>query len=163
MVLGIVYLVLSLVLDAEIYPMPEFALYMIGGGAILVVLFSKQSGNFLKGIVTGFGGLLTTFLDSIGAFADVISYIRLFAVGLATVEIAKSFNAMASEMGNGVMGIVGSVLILGFGHALNLAMGALSVVVHGIRLNMLEFSGHLGMEWTGTEYSPLRKSSNTSQ
>ena len=81
----------------------------------------------------------------------------LFAVGLATVEIAKSFNGMAAAMGSSVVGIIGAILILALGHSLNLAMGALSVIVHGVRLNMLEFSGHLGMEWTGIPYSPFKK------
>ena len=99
---------------------------------------------------------MPTFLDSISAFSDVISYIRLFAVGLATVAVASSFNSMAAGLGTGVVGIIGSILILGFGHALNLAMAALSVVVHGVRLNVLEFSGHLGMEWTGEKYTPFK-------
>ncbi len=163
MILGIYYLVLNLVLDPALYPLPDFALWLIVGGLGGVVLFSEQEGNFLKGIGKGFAGLLTTFLDSIGAFADIISYIRLFAVGLATVEIAKSFNGMASDMGGSIVGIVGSILILALGHTLNLAMGALSVVVHGVRLNMLEFSGHLGMEWTGIAYNPLRRHTEETQ
>jgi V/A-type H+-transporting ATPase subunit I len=72
------------------------------------------------------------------------------------VEIAKSFNAMAAEMGSGVVGIIGGIIILLIGHGLNMAMAALSVVVHGVRLNMLEFSGHLGMEWMGVPYDPFR-------
>lgn len=157
MVLGLFYLVLNLVLDAEKFPMPTYSIYMIIGGLAAVFLFGQQEGNFIKGVLKGIGGFLTTFLDSISAFSDIISYIRLFAVGLATVEIAKSFNAMASGLGNDVVGIIGSVLILLLGHGLNLAMGALSVIVHGIRLNVLEFSGHLGMEWTGVAYDPFRK------
>jgi V/A-type H+-transporting ATPase subunit I len=47
-------------------------------------------------------------------------------------------------------------VILLIGHGLNMAMAALSVVVHGVRLNVLEFSGHLGMEWTGIPYDPFR-------
>ena len=103
----------------------------------------------------------TLFLDSISAFSDIISYIRLFAVGLATVEIAKSFNSMAAGLGDGAAGIIGGILILIFGHTLNLAMGGLSVIVHGVRLNMLEFSGHLGIEWTGIPYKPFKGSIDT--
>ena len=136
--------------------MPQYSLYMLIAGIAMVILFSKQEGQFFKGILKGVGGFLTTFLDSIGAFSDIISYIRLFAVGLATVEIAKSFNEMAAGSGSGITGIIGGAIILIFGHTLNLAMGALSVIVHGVRLNMLEFSGHLGMEWTGRPYTPLR-------
>ena len=170
MVLGLYYLVLSLVLNTgdirefavlntvlKPVSMPQYSIYMLIAGVAMVILFSKQEGQFFKGILKGIGGFLTTFLDSIGAFSDIISYIRLFAVGLATVEIAKSFNEMAAGSGSGVTGIIGSVIILIFGHTLNLAMGALSVIVHGVRLNMLEFSGHLGMEWTGRPYTPLRE------
>ena len=157
MVSGIFFLVLNIVLDSTKYPFPAFALWMIVGGLGFVVVFSQQEGIFFKGLLKGVSGLLTTFLDGISAFGDVISYIRLFAVGLATVEIAKSFNAMAADMGSSVVGIIGAILVLGLGHALNLAMGALSVVVHGVRLNMLEFSGHLGIEWIGIEYDPFKK------
>ena len=76
-------------------------------------------------------------------------------MGLASVEIAKSFNTMAASLGEGVVGLIGGAVILFVGHALNIAMAALSVIVHGVRLNMLEFSGHLGMEWSGNEYAPF--------
>ena len=157
MVLGLYFLVLNFVLSSEEFPMPRTAVYMIFAGLAAVILFSEQEGNFFKGLLKGISGLMPTFLDSISAFSDIISYIRLFAVGLATVAVASSFNSMAAGMGTGVVGIIGSVLILGFGHALNIAMAALSVVVHGVRLNVLEFSGHLGMEWTGENYDPFRK------
>jgi V/A-type H+-transporting ATPase subunit I len=156
MVLGLFYLVLNLVLSADKYPMPFYSIYMILGGVAAVFIFGEQEGQFFKGVLMGFAGVLPTFLSSISAFSDIISYIRLFAVGLASVEIAKSFNSMASGLGNDAVGIIGGILILLLGHSLNLAMGALSVVVHGVRLNMLEFSGHLGMEWTGVEYDPFR-------
>ena len=57
----------------------------------------------------------------------------------------------------GPLGILVAALILVFGHALNMALGLLSVLVHGLRLNMLEFSGHLGQEWTGQKYAPLQR------
>ncbi len=156
MVLGLYYVVLNLVLGGDRYPIPQYSLYMIFGGLALVFIFSEQEGNFIKGVLKGVANFLPKFLDSISAFSDIISYIRLFAVGLATVEIAKSFNAMAADMGSGVVGIIGGIIILLIGHSLNMAMAALSVVVHGVRLNMLEFSGHLGMEWMGVPYDPFR-------
>ncbi|MAG13199.1 MAG: ATPase V [Spirochaetales bacterium] len=154
-VYGIYFLVLNLVLDPDAYPLPPFALWLILGGLGLVVIFSEQQGKFFIGIGRGFASLFTTLLDGIGAFADIISYIRLFAVGLATIEIAKAFNQMAADMGNSIVGLVGAIFVLIVGHGLNIAMGALSVIVHGVRLNMLEFSGHLGMEWTGIQYAPF--------
>ena len=55
------------------------------------------------------------------------------------------------------LGVVLAVLILLIGHGLNIVMGLLSVVVHGVRLNLLEFSGQLGMEWAGIAYDPFKK------
>jgi V/A-type H+/Na+-transporting ATPase subunit I len=161
MVLGLYYLVLQLVLDPALYPMPDFALPMVVGGFAAVVIFGQQESgtNFFVGVGKGFANLITTALDGISAFSDIISYIRLFAVGLASLAIAEAFNSMAGGIDaslGGAGGAVAAGLVLFLGHSLNLAMGALSVVVHGVRLNMLEFSGHLGMEWTGVEYSPFR-------
>ncbi len=157
LVLGLYYLVLSLVLGKERFPLPLVATWLIGTGLAMIIVFSSQEGRFFHGIAMGAANLLSTFLSGIGAFSDIISYIRLFAVGLATIEIAKSFNAMAANMANGVVGIILASIVLLLGHTLNLAMGALSVVVHGVRLNMLEFSGHLGMEWTGRPYKPFKE------
>jgi V/A-type H+-transporting ATPase subunit I len=161
MVLGLYYLVLQLVLDPAEYPMPDYALYMIIAGAAVVLIFGRQEPgqNFLVGVGKGLANIMPTALDGISAFSDIISYIRLFAVGLATLAIAEAFNGMATGVADsigGVGGVAAAVAILLLGHTLNLAMGALSVVVHGVRLNMLEFSGHLGMEWTGVEYAPFR-------
>ena len=50
-----------------------------------------------------------------------------------------------------------AVFVLLAGHALNIVLGLMSIIVHGVRLNMLEFSGHLGMEWSGKEYAPFKE------
>jgi V/A-type H+/Na+-transporting ATPase subunit I len=157
LVLGLYYLVLNMVISSEKFPVPFHAKWMIACGLSFIIIFSRQEGRFFHGIAMGFANLLTTLLSSISAFADIISYIRLFAVGLAGIEIAKSFNGIAASLGTNITGIIAGGIILLFGHALNLAMGSLSVVVHGIRLNMLEFSGHLGMEWSGKPYKPFKE------
>lgn len=77
MVNGLYYLVLNFVLDPVKYPVPQFAVYMILGGLAAVVLFSEQEGNFFKGVLKGISSLMTISLSSIGAFSDIISYIRL--------------------------------------------------------------------------------------
>ena len=130
-------------------------------GFVLVTFFGAQKPgqSFAKGIKEGLGALFTNFLDTISCFSNLMSYIRLFAVGLATLAIAQSFNAMAEPLMGGVTTIV-AIFILIFGHSLNLVMGLLSVIVHGVRLNLLEFSGQLGMEWTGIEYEPFRETVN---
>lgn len=130
---------------------------VIAAGFVLVVLFGGMSPekSFGQGLKAGLGNAFTTFLNTISAFGNVMSYIRLFAVGMASLAIAQSFNDMASGFG-GALVIVGAVIMI-IGHALNIVMGFLSVVVHGVRLNLLEFSGQLGMEWSGIAYDPFRE------
>ncbi len=128
-------------------------------GLLLVILFGEQKGSFLKGVGLGLAWFPLRLLNAVTAFSDVVSYIRLFAVGLATVKVAEAFNVMALGVGfGGPLTGVGAALILFLGHALNIAMGSLSIIVHGVRLNVLEFSTHIGMEWTGIPYKPFRNS-----
>ncbi|MDR1302118.1 MAG: V-type ATP synthase subunit I [Treponema sp.] len=156
MVVGLYFLVLNLVLSKTEFPVPSFALYLIGGGLGTFFIFVEQKGgNFLSNVGKGFANFLPTFLNAVSSFSDIISYIRLFAVGLAGAAIASSFNGMAGGLPAGPVRIIAGGLILLFGHGLNLAMNALSVVVHGVRLNLLEYAGHLGMEWSGYTYSPF--------
>jgi V/A-type H+-transporting ATPase subunit I len=157
MVVGLINFVLFLILGAEKYPLQAYSLPTIFAGLGMVLIFSYQEGNFFKGLLGSLANILPIFLDSIAVFSDIVSYIRLFAVGLASLEIAKAFNSMAMGLGDGWSGIIFGGLIILVGHTLNLVMGLLSVVVHGVRLKMLEFSGHLGMEWTGIAYSPFRR------
>ncbi len=156
MIDALYFLVLMLVTNQAIAT--QVVATVVGIGFALVVMFGAQSPGvpFVKGLLKGVGGLFTTFLNSISAFSNIISYIRLFAVGMASLAIAQSFNNMASGMLQG-FAIPAGVLVLVIGHGLNLVMGVLSVVVHGVRLNLLEFSGQLGMEWTGVVYDPFRE------
>ncbi len=124
-------------------------------GASLVLLFADFRKNILKGALATLGNLP---LDMISSFSDVVSYLRLFAVGFASVTVAKSFNEMA--LGDGNLGIIGGLIaaiVLFLGHGLNIILAMMAVVVHGIRLNMLEFSGHLNMQWSGKAYEPFKK------
>lgn len=125
-------------------------------GAVLVVFFTDPNRNFLKGIGAGFGNLLLNFVNS---FTDVVSYVRLFAVGLATVAVADAFNRMAMDVGyNSIIAAVVSSLILLLGHMLNVLLAPMSILVHGVRLNLLEFCNHADVKWSGFAYQPLRKS-----
>lgn len=153
-IIALYFLSLLLVIGAEVNT--AAILVMVGIGFVMVFVFGcqKPGVSFLKGLAGGAGNLFTQFLNTISAFGNVMSYIRLFAVGLASVAISESFNGMASGMMHGA-GIPAGVLILVIGHALNFVMGLLSVIVHGVRLNILEFSGQLGMEWSGYAYQPF--------
>ena len=156
MIISIYFLALMLVIGAEINITLVFEIII--GGLLLVIVFGAQAPgqSFGKGLKAGLGGAFTTFLNTISAFGNVMSYIRLFAVGMASLAIAQSFNDMASGMLKG-WAFPAGVFVLVIGHALNIVMGLLSVVVHGVRLNLLEFSGQLGMEWAGIPYEPFRK------
>ena len=136
-------------------PFPIFAGYLLIGGMILVLVFSNPQKNMFKGMLST---LTSLPLSVIGAFSDVVSYLRLFAVGYASVVLASTFNNMALADGVGnIFAGVGAAIILLFGHTLNILLCMMAVVVHGIRLNMLEFSGHLGMQWSGKKYEPFRE------
>ncbi len=157
---GLFYIILPIVIDPKQYPLPDYALPLIFVGLAFVVLFAEQSGSFFRGVGKGLLNIFNTAFSNISLFSDIISYIRLYAVGLATFAVARSFNQIAADVasGEGIIFVLLSGLILVLGHGLNIAMCALSVIVHGIRLNMLEFSGHLGVEWNGYPYAPLQKS-----
>ncbi len=123
------------------------AMYAVG--TVLILLFSIQWNNVGDVIYSPF-----TFINSI---SDLLSYIRLYAVGLSSLYIAQAFNDMCAMLwrGNHWLLPVGLLIVLA-GHALNICMALMSVLVHGIRLNTLEFSGHIGVEWGGRPYHPFQ-------
>lgn len=129
----------------------------IGIAFVLVVMFGGMSPDktFGQGLKAGLADSFTVFLNTISCFGNVMSYIRLFAVGMAGLAISQSFNNIAASFG-GPMVILAVVVVL-IGHGLNIIMCFLSVVVHGVRLNVLEFSGQVGLEWTGIAYEPFKE------
>jgi V/A-type H+-transporting ATPase subunit I len=120
-------------------------------------------GGILTAVTTKPQDLLNFPFSLIGSFTDILSYIRLFAVGLAGTCIAVNFNNMGAMLLDGRSGIsyflalLAMILIVLFGHILNIALSFLSVLAHGVRLNTLEFSSHVGMQWSGTKYKPFAK------
>ena len=96
-------------------------------------------------------------LGVVNVFSDIVSYIRLWAVALAGSAISSTVNTMAGPLlGHAIFFVVALVLLV-TGHGLNVALNVLSVIVHGVRLNTLEFSSHLGMSWSGYKYEPFRE------
>lgn len=131
-----------------VFPAFVFLLYGVGVGFILLfyVHWNKPEAIF------------ETPLSLVQSFVDVLSYIRLFAVGIAAVYIAENFNMM----GNQVVEIshwlaIFSFIILIAGHSLNIMLGLMAVLIHGIRLNTLEFSNHMELKWAGIQYKPFKK------
>jgi V/A-type H+-transporting ATPase subunit I len=138
--------------------LPGFLLPLFISSLALVILFMTP----LKSMKTEWYNHIMLPLSVINAFGDVVSYVRLFAVGSAGAAISIAFNQMA--VGDGIHSWasgVSAVIILFLAHSLNIILCALAVIVHGVRLNTLEFSGHLGMQWTGMPYAPLARRSAT--
>jgi V/A-type H+-transporting ATPase subunit I len=133
--------------------MPSFLLYLLGVGFVLVVVFMKTPAELKDGWIDH--ALLP--LTMIGNFVDVLSYIRLFAVGYASVAVLAAFNGMASSIGfDSVLTAVAASLLLLFANALNIVLAGLGVLVHAVRLNTLEFSTHKGLTWAGYNlYTPF--------
>jgi V/A-type H+-transporting ATPase subunit I len=86
-----------------------------------------------------------------------VSYIRLWAVGLAGAAISATVNDLVSPFLGHLMFVALAIVLLVFGHGLNMILNVLSVIVHGIRLNTLEFSSHLDMSWSGRKFKPFQE------
>lgn len=157
LVVGMFFGVLFLAVDPLRFPLPPFAIWLILGGFLLSLTFGAYEGNVLKSLLEGLKNIIPTFLGATGVFADIVSYIRLWALGLAGSALAGIINGMGGGMVKpALIGIVG-IVILAFGHGLNLILSVLSVIVHAVRLNILEFScNHLGMQWSGIAYDPFK-------
>ncbi|MCX7847114.1 MAG: hypothetical protein N2595_03675 [bacterium] len=133
-------------------PIPAWA-PALGASGLLLALIATIASTRGEELI---GELFQFPFKAINCFGDIASYMRLFAVGFAGAAMAQAFNAIAAQIGlRGPVTSAVVVLILAVGHALNLILSLLSVMVHGLRLNMLEFSGHLGQEWSGIKYQPL--------
>lgn len=164
MLMGIYYLVLNMVVSSERFPF-DLVLFegikassvmfpLIGVGFGLSFIFSNYEGSVLKSVLESLKNIISVLLGVVNVFSDIVSYIRLWAVGLAGAAIANTVNEMAGPILGGFVIFLG-ILLLGFGHGLNMILNVLSVIVHGVRLNTLEFSSHLGMTWSGFKYKPF--------
>ncbi|WP_170397553.1 V-type ATP synthase subunit I [Ruegeria arenilitoris] len=121
-------------------PAPGTAILIVG--ALAILLFSserviKKPTDWIWRLIDGVQGLA----GAMGAFGDVLSYMRLFALGLASASLAITFNDLAMSVIHALKGpgILFGLLILIVGHILNFALALMSGVVHGLRLNYIEF------------------------
>ncbi len=142
-----------LILKLLVYPgaFPAYMFWLFGIGLLLVICCDVDWKNPAD--------IFQFPFNVIGSFTDVLSYIRLFAVGLAGYYIASSFNGMGKSLFDLTPWLLpaGALVIL-FGHVLNLGLCVMSVMVHGVRLNTLEFSNHVGLRWGGTKFRPFQYS-----
>ena len=113
---------------------------MYAGLAIAVVLAIVQ--HRLNG--------LTEVLNVIQVFADVLSYLRLYALGLASGIVAQTINELY-----GAVPVLIAIVLMVLAHGVNMAIGIMSGVIHGLRLNFLEWY-HYSFEGGGKQFDPLR-------
>ena len=123
--------------------------------ALAIYIFNTPGRNPLINIGAG---LWDTYNMATGILGDVLSYIRLYALGLAGGMLGAAFNNLGSMvLGDNVITWLPFALIVIFGHALNLAMSALGAFVHPLRLTFVEYFKNSGYEGKGTLYKPFKK------
>ena len=132
----------------------------VGGlGALGIYILNDLRRNIFANIGVG---LWDTYNMASGLLGDILSYIRLFALGLAGGMLGQTFNDLAMMVVDGqegigvVFGWIGFALIILVGHTLNIAMSCLSAFVHPLRLTFVEYFKNAGYEGKGEEYKPFK-------
>ena len=168
--IGIFYVVLSFVVNAQVFPfglvisgvpVGTVALVLVITGFVMSFVFSNYEGNLLKSILASLTNIVSVLLGVVNVFSDIVSYIRLWAVGLAGAAISATVNELAGPLLGNFLFMIVAIILLVFGHGLNMILNVLSVIVHGIRLNTLEFSSHLDMSWSGHKFKPFEEEINS--
>lgn len=120
---------------------------LIAAGLIAVIGFTSVEKPAWKRLLSGFIGLTRVS----GMFGDVLSYLRLFALGLASASLAGVFNGLAKNVYDALPGfkILFALLILVLGHSMNFLLSLMSGFIHGLRLNYIEF-----FNWSLPEEGP---------
>ena len=159
------YVVLSMVVSSSVFafdeviygvPIGKVSIVLIAAGFALSFVFANYDGSVAESIMASVKGIISVLLGVVNIFSDIVSYIRLWAVGLAGAAISNTVNEMAGPIFGHAILFAAALLLLVFGHGLNMVLNLLSVIVHGVRLNTLEFSTHLGMSWSGFKYTPFK-------
>ncbi len=163
---GIYYVVLSLVVNSQVFslglvlggfPVGIVAIALVGVGFVMSFVFSNYEGSIAKSVKTSLTNIVSVLLGVVNVFSDIVSYIRLWAVGLAGAAISATVNELAGPLLGNFLFMIVAIFLLIFGHGLNMILNILSVIVHGIRLNTLEFSSHLDMSWSGHKFKPFEE------
>lgn len=130
-------------------------LVVLGISAAMVFLYNSPDKNIFINIGLG---VWDSYNMVTGLLGDILSYVRLFALGLSGGILASVFNELATGMSpdNVIAGPIVMVLIFVIGHAINIFMNVLGAMVHPMRLTFVEFFKNSGYEGGGKEYKPFR-------
>lgn len=132
-------------------------LYAVIGFSGLLILFLN---NLKRNILMNFGvGLWDSYNMITGIVGDLLSYIRLFALGISSAILGFVFNSLAVSMSGDipVLSIIFMIIILVIGHSINLFMSGLGAFVHPMRLTFVEFYKNAGFSGGGRKYNPFKK------
>lgn len=162
--IGMFWVVLSMVVNSSVFPMlgsigsvpvGKIEISLIAVGFVLSFVFANYEGSIGASILESCKNIISVLLGVVNVFSDIVSYIRLWAVGLAGAAISNTVNTLAGPiLGHAVL-FLAAIVLLVFGHGLNMILNVLSVIVHGVRLNTLEFCTHIGMAWSGVKFKPF--------
>jgi V/A-type H+-transporting ATPase subunit I len=136
----------------EIFETIGLTLFCIG--MIAIVFFTSIEKPFWKRFVNGLMGLTRIT----GMFGDVLSYLRLFALGLASASLAAVFNDLAKQIYHSLPGfkLLFALLIILIGHGINFILSMMGGFIHGLRLNFIEFF-NWGLPEEGTPFKAFSK------
>ena len=163
---GIFYVVLSFVVNAQVFsfglviggiPVGTVALALVIVGFVMNFVFANYEGSVIRSVLASLKNIVSVLLGVVNVFSDIVSYIRLWAVGLAGAAISATVNELAGPLFGNFLFMILAIVLLVFGHGLNMILNVLSVIVHGIRLNTLEFSSHLDMSWSGHKFKAFEE------
>lgn len=141
-------------LSTEALRPAQYTVLAVAGAMIL--LFN----NLNRNVLVNFGlGLWNTYNVATGLLGDLLSYIRLFALGISSAILGFVFNSLAVSMSGSipVVSAIVMVIILIIGHGINLFMSGLGSFVHPLRLTFVEFYKNAGFSGGGKRYDPFRK------
>lgn len=152
----IIVIVSSVVMHLNDRLFDTLHLILLGFSALGIYVFNHPKRNVFVNVGAG---LWDTYNMATGLLGDLLSYIRLFALGLAGGILGFVFNKLAFELSPDipVLGFIITGVILIIGHSLNIFMSALGAFVHPMRLTFVEFYKNTGFAGGGKEYSPFRK------
>lgn len=162
--IGMFWIVLSMVVNDKVFqmlgnigpvPVGKIEISLIAVGFAMSFIFANYEGSIGASILESCKNIISVLLGVVNVFSDVVSYIRLWAVGLAGAAISNTVNTLAGPILGHAFLFIFAIILLVFGHGLNMILNVLSVIVHGVRLNTLEFCTHIGMSWSGVKYQPF--------